>query len=98
MYLIRDIFKAKPGKAKELVRRFKEAAPYFANTEGSTSMKIMTDIVAPYWTVVIQSEVEDIGKFISGLRSATAPPEVAEIMKGYMDLVNEGYREVFLIE
>jgi hypothetical protein len=98
MYLVRDIFTAKPGKAKELVRKFKEAAPYFEKIEGSTNMKIMTDIVATYWTVVIHSEVEDLGKFASSLRSATSPPEIAEIMKGYMELVNEGRREIFLIE
>jgi hypothetical protein len=98
MYLVRDIFKAKPGKAKELVRKFKEAAPHFEKTEGATNMKIMTDIVSTYWTVVLQSEVEDLGLFVSRLRTATAPPEVAEIMKGYMDLVIEGHREVYLIE
>lgn len=98
MYLIRDVFKTKPGKAKELVRRFKEAAPHFEKTEGGTNFKIMTDVAATYWTVVLQSEVEDLGKFTSQLRNATASAEVSRIMEGYMDLVREGYREIFLIE
>ena len=59
---------------------------------------MLTDVVSNYWTVVIESEVEDIGSFMSKLRSATASPELKEIMKGYMECVESGYREIFLIE
>jgi hypothetical protein len=58
----------------------------------------MTDIATNYWTVVIESEVEDIGDFIGKLRTATGGKELQEIMKGYLDLVDGGYREIFLIE
>jgi hypothetical protein len=98
MYLIRDIFKAKPGKAKDLVRMFKQGIPHFEQSEGVKNVKVMTDIVATYWTVVLQSETEDIGGFLGSLRSATASEELKEIMKGYMDCVESGYREVFLVE
>ena len=33
MYLIRELFQAKPGKAKELVKKFKLAVPYFEKAE-----------------------------------------------------------------
>ena len=98
MYLVRDVFKAKPGKAKELVKKFKEAAPYFVKAEGSNTIKVLTDISSSYWTVVLHSEVEDIGHFMSQLRGSTSTPEIANIMKGYLDLVDGGYREIFLIE
>jgi hypothetical protein len=98
MYLIRDVFQTKPGKARELVKKLKAAVPYFEETEGGRNYRIMTDVVANYWTVVIESEVEDIGGFIGRLRSATVGKEIQEIMKGYMDLVDGGYREIFLLE
>lgn len=98
MYLIRDIFHTKPGKAKELVAMFKKAMPHFKQTEGVTQTRIMTDVVSDYWTVVMESEVEDIGRFMSSLRTATASPELREIMKGYMDLVQGGKREIYLLE
>jgi hypothetical protein len=98
MYLIRDVFKAKPGKAKELVKKFKTAMPYFEQSEGGKNYRVMTDIAATYWTVVMESEVEDVGDFIGKLRSATMGKEVSDIMKGYMDLVDGGYREIFIIE
>ncbi|MGE0635381.1 MAG: hypothetical protein AB7G44_02140 [Bacteroidia bacterium] len=98
MYLIRELFNAKPGKAKELVKKFKQAIPHFEKTEGGKNYKIMTDAVSTYWTVVMEYEVEDMGAYFSDLRGSTATPELQEIMKGYTELVEGGKREVFLIE
>ncbi len=98
MYLIRELFKAKPGKAKELVKKFKLAVPHFEKAEEGRNFRILTDAVSHYWTVVVEYEVEDMGKFFTNLRTATAAPELQEIMKGYMDLVDGGSREVFIIE
>ncbi len=98
MYLIRDVFHAKPGKAKELVKKFKQALP-FMERQGMQGSKVMTDIAAPYWTVVIESEIEDLGDFAKELREGgTMNPELVKIMEGYMDLITGGYREIFLIE
>lgn len=98
MYLIRDVFKAKPGKAKELVRKFKAAIPYFEQSEGGKNYRVMTDIVSTYWTVVIESEVQDIGDFIGKLRGATMGKEISDIISGYLDMVDGGYREIFILE
>ena len=97
MYLIREVFHTKPGKAKELVKKFKQTAPYFEK-QGMKGFKVMTDIATTYWTVVLESEVEDLGMFAKEVRSATVEPEVEKIMQGYMDLVDGGRREIFLIE
>jgi heme-degrading monooxygenase HmoA len=98
MYLVRDVFKTKPGKAKDLVKMFKQAIPHFEGNDGIKSTKVLTDIVTGYWTVVVQSEVEDIGAFMKGLRNPSGSDELKEIMKGYIDLVDSGYREIFLVE
>jgi hypothetical protein len=98
MYLIREVFQAKPGKAKDLVKMFKAAMVHFQKEQGISNVKVMTDVVSNYWTVVVESETTDIGSFITNLRSATVSDEVKEIMKGYMDCVAGGHREIFLIE
>ncbi len=98
MYLIRETFKTKPGKAKELVKKFKAAVPHFEKSEEGKNYKIMTDIVSRYWTVVMEYEVADIGKFMNNVRSATGSAELQEIMKGYLELVDGGRREIFMIE
>ena len=98
MYVVQETFHAKPGKAKELVKKFKAAVPYFEQTEQGSNFKVMTDVASNYWTVLMQYEVEDIGGFITNLRSATGTPELQEIMKGYLDLVEGGKREIFILE
>ena len=98
MYLIRETFHAKPGKAKDLVKRFKQAIPHFEKSEGGSNYRVMTDVVAHYWTVQMEYEVSDISTFMANLRGATMGPEIQEIMKGYIDSVEGGKREIYLIE
>src|SRR5258706_967034 len=98
MYLIRKIFKSKPVKAKELVKKFNASIPYFQNSGDGTNHKVLTDAVGSYWTVVMEYEVADMGNFFSQLRNTPPNPELQEIMKGYIDLVEGGSREIYLIE
>lgn len=98
MYLIQETFHAKPGKAKELVRKFKAAAPIFEASQQGQNFRIMTDVASNYWTVIMQYELEDIGAFLGQLRSSTGSPELQGIMAGYLELVEGGKREIFLLE
>lgn len=97
MYLVRDIFQAKPGKAKELVAKFKQLEPYMKEM-GMKGMRVMTDAVADYWTVVAESEVESLDEYFDMGRRERGNEKMGEIMQGYMDLVEGGRREVFRIE
>lgn len=98
MFLIRDVFKTKPGKAKELVKKFKQAAPYMEK-DGMKNFKVMTDIATDYWTVVMEFEMEDLGKFGREIRGGPSPdPQLIKIMEGYLELVTGGFREIYLIE
>ena len=97
MYLVRDIFNAKPGKAKDLVAKFKQLEPYMKEV-GMKGMRVMTDAVADYWTVVAESEVESLDEYFDMGRRERGNEKMGEIMQGYMDLVEGGRREVFRIE
>jgi hypothetical protein len=97
MYLIKEIFHCKPGKAKELVKVFKKAMP-FMEKDGFKNGRVMTDLVTDYWTVVIEYEVEKLDTFASKVRGKTSDQKVAEIFKGYLDFVEGGKREIFLLE
>src|SRR5690349_12034347 len=98
MYLIREIFKAKPGKAKELVKKFKAASVLFERSGEGKNHKILTDVATTYWTVIMQYEVDDLGTWSKDLRNPSANAEMQEIMKGYIDLVEGGSREIYLVE
>jgi hypothetical protein len=96
MYLVRDIFQCKPGKAKELVKKFKQTIP-FMEVQNFKNIKIMTDVVSSYWNVVIEGEVESLSE-IENHKGFTSQEKVKEIMTGYMDLVEGGKREIFQVE
>jgi CobQ-like glutamine amidotransferase family enzyme len=96
MYLVRDTFNCKPGKAKELVKKFKQTIP-FMEVQHLKNVRIMTDVVSNYWTVVLEGEVENLAAF-ENHRGFTSQEKVKEIMASYMDLVGGGKREIFQIE
>ncbi|MFN2385161.1 MAG: hypothetical protein ABR576_02570 [Thermoanaerobaculia bacterium] len=96
MFLIRDVFNTKPGKAKDFVAKVKKAMPHM-RTPGVRNMRVMTDTVAGYWTVVCETEVDKLEAYFDAATESQSP-EAEEAMKGYMDLVKGGHREVFRIE
>ena len=96
MYIVRDIFHCRPGMAKELVKKFKQSSQYMDKTTVK-SVRILTDAVANYWTVILEIELESLSAF-ENMKGFTSRPEVKEIMKDYMTLVESGKREIFFIE
>jgi hypothetical protein len=94
MYLVREIFQTKPGKAKDLVKILKEAGKIM---EGMEKTRIMTDAVSNYWTVILEMEVESLAAW-EKMAGTIQKPEVKEIMKDYMTLLEGGHREIFRIE
>ena len=97
MYLVREILNCKPGRVKELVAMFKES---FNHMDGSGlhNPRVMTDTAATYWTLVAEFEVEDPGDVWKGHQMLGQREEYAAAMKGYMDCVQGGHREIFRIE
>ena len=95
MYVVRDIFRCKPGKAKDLVAKFKRSIASMERDDGFANTRVMVDAVADYWTVVIESDVATLEQFEQHQREFSARPEVREAMEGYMDLVEGGRREIW---
>jgi len=98
MYLVRNVFKAKPGKAKALVETFRKASQVMSGLGVVKSTRILTDSVAGFWTIVLEDEVEDLNAYMDMAKSLSGKPEFAEVVKNYVEYSLEGYREVFKIE
>ncbi len=98
MIVIRNVFKCKPGKAKAVIEKFKRANELMANA-GAVGFKerVLVDEVAAFWTVVIETEVEDLAEFSVAMQEYGSRADVQEAMSGYMDMVESGYREIFKI-
>lgn len=95
MYLIRDVFRCKPGKSREVAERFKRTVPSMEAMDGFRGCRVMLDFVASYWTVVLQAEVETLDGFEHHMQEFASRPEVKEALSGYLDLVEEGRREIY---
>ncbi len=97
MYLVREVLRCKPGRAKDLVAIFKES---FEHMEGSglLNARVMTDTASTYWTVVAEFEVNRPGDVWDGHANLGQRPEYSKAMKGYMDCITGGHREIFKIE
>lgn len=97
MYLVREVLKCKPGRAKDLVAMFKESFKHMDDS-GFFNARVMTDTATTYWTVVAEFEVKSPGDIWEGHEKLGQRKEFSESMKGYMDCVQGGHREVFKIE
>jgi hypothetical protein len=98
MFLVRDIMYCKPGKARPMVQKFLAIAK-LSEKMGFGSMRVMTDISAErYWTVVSEMEVSSLEEFTEMSRKSMEVKEFQDAMKDYHDLVDQGRREIYMIE
>jgi heme-degrading monooxygenase HmoA len=98
MFIVRNVFRTHPGKAKELVKKFKTAEPHLKKMRGVHGTRILSDAVAGFWTVIHEVEVEDMNGFFNALEARAPDEAIRTAMAGYMDLIQTGHREVFRIE
>ncbi|HVG84996.1 MAG TPA: hypothetical protein VM820_10770 [Vicinamibacterales bacterium] len=93
MYIIRETFTARPGKASSLARLFKEI---MADVVG-LKFRVLSDYVGEFNTVVMETEVEDFAAFERMMAEYGARRDVRDKMKGYTDMYVTGRREVYKV-
>ena len=92
MLLIREVFMAKPGMASKLAKLMKETM------SGPGKVKVMTDMVGNYNTVVVEYEVESLTAFEKMMAEyMNMKPKDRAKMAGYADMYMKGRREIFRI-
>ena len=99
MFLIREVMHCRPGKAGELVKRFKQLEPIMKELGANRAQRVLTDMSGePYWTVVAEQEVDSLQQYLDGTRTMMGDARAQKIMQGYHDFVERGRREIFKIE
>jgi hypothetical protein len=94
MYIVRDIFTAKPGMASKLAKLMKEVTAMPNSPRG----RILTDLVGDYNTVVMESEFKDLASYEKMMQEyMSQPPDLRQKMAGYTDLWQSGRREVLRV-
>ncbi len=96
--MAREVFHCKPGKAKDVVAKFKKMSAVMRD-QGYKESRIYTDVSGEnYWTVVMEQDIEKIDELAEMSRSVMNDPRTAEAMKDYHDLILNGHREIYKIE
>ena len=94
MILVRDVFRAKYGKAGDLAALFKEAKAWPIQYDP----RILTDASGPFFTVVTEREYESMGDFEQKSGEIFSTPEFGEWFGRMTVLVESGRREFYNIE
>ena len=99
MFIIRETFTAKPGQASKLAKLFKKGF------SSNPNVRIMTDMVANYNTVIVEMQVSSLAEFEQGMEDykqgkpdPKMSPEVAEEMSKYTEMYVSGKREIYRIQ
>ena len=98
MILVRDVFRLKFGKARDAVAAFKEVGEA-ATRAGfrSDSMRILTDLVGPYYTLVLETTFPSLSAYEQTTADAMTHQEWRSAYQKFTPHVDSGYREVFTI-
>jgi hypothetical protein len=95
MFVIRNVFRCKPGQSKAVAEKFKAAHEHMTDLVNDT--RVMVDEVGHFWTVVVEVTVDDLAAFTTALHERGSREEVQKAMAGYMDQVYRGHREIFRV-
>jgi hypothetical protein len=99
MFLIRDVMHCKPGQVRAMVEKFKALEKVMKKVNPKNKLRILTDVAGErYWTVVAETAVESLESYTEMSRKTMADKDLQKAMKGYHDLVEQGRREIYMVE
>lgn len=98
MIIVREVFTCKPGFAGKFAKMFKEFNLKFYPNE---KVKVMTDVVGDFNTVVMETEMNNLAEFEMRMAAykydSQNKPEMQEMMKDYLVSYQTGKREIWQV-
>lgn len=96
MIVVREVFSIDPEymkQAKELMREYRDMV-----TKLNHPMpRIMTDLVASHYTLVMETDFKDMAEFEKVLDGAFSTPEWQKFYPGLRKLMKGGHREIYTL-
>ncbi|MFY0686842.1 MAG: hypothetical protein JXQ90_06735 [Cyclobacteriaceae bacterium] len=77
--------------------KFKTASPKMI-THGARNVRVLSDVVGDFWTVVWEFEVEAINHYFEMSQSVYSDASIYNRLDGYQDYIISGHREILQIE
>jgi hypothetical protein len=97
MIVIRNVFRLKFGKAKEAVALFKEGAAIQKRAGASFTPRILTDLVGPFYTVVLELTMPNLAALEAEMPKLMGDKDFQANYQKLTPLIESGYREIFTI-
>jgi len=97
MILVRNVFRLKYGQAKPAIALFKESREMMKRHGNTTPTRVMTDLVGPAYTLILESTYPDLAAWEQDGRSTMGQDEFRAWYQKFTPLVESGYREIFTI-
>jgi hypothetical protein len=97
MIVVRNVFRLKFGKAKDALALWKEGRQIAERTGSGGSMRAMTDLVGPFYTLVMEDQFPSLSEMERDMQSEVAKEEWKSWYQKFVPLVESGYREVFTL-
>ena len=97
MLLVRDVFRLKYGQARPALAAFKESKELMKKLGMTTPFRVMTDLVGPAYTLVLETQVPDMAAFEAMGKKIMSNDEWHTWYHKFTPLVESGYREIFTI-
>lgn len=97
MIVVRNVFRLKFGKAKDALALWKEGRRIAEKVGSGGSMRAMTDLVGPFYTLVMEEEFPSLADMERELRNEVGADEWKVWYQKFVPLVESGYREVFTL-
>lgn len=96
MIVVREVFQLHFGKAREAIALFKEMMATSPEM-GSGSTRLLTDAVGRYYTLIMESEHQDLAAFEKSMSEESGGEAMRDLYARFVPLVMEGRREIFRI-
>ncbi len=96
MILVRDVFRLKFGKAKEVKGLWKEGAR-IQEKAGFPKSSTMVDLTGPYYTFVMESTHANLAAYEASMKQGMSNTEFSAWYQKFVPLVDSGYREIFTL-
>ncbi|MEO8713305.1 MAG: NIPSNAP family protein [Parafilimonas sp.] len=96
MIIVHDIFICKPGNASKFAKLFKEVM-----ADNDELVNIMTDLTGDFNKVVMVTKYDSLTAYEQSFQKYMQDSEemkmIKEKMKGYQEMYQTGYREIYQI-
>lgn len=97
MIVARNVFRLKFGKAKDALALWKEGREIARRTGSGGKMRAMTDLVGPFYTLVMEEEFQSLSDMERDMERETGVEEWKVWYQKFVPLVESGYREIFTV-